>query len=639
MTFASLRLGKTSVEGIRQIDAQESGILPTPMPISVVCTQVPEALVSGTYTFLWLGSDNSKGIATSWKQGFKAIGIVKYVNRGEKYNDESETIVDISYIFPDAVSRIDILRDAPAAYYWCSALPVIGLDDHSNQTIRMITQDSERSELKAFFFVLRAVCPDFRRDIIRLYPELEPLFDYTVPNPRGLHTGEVPAHEYTREELMAMDNKEFIFSSLNIMSRHRLFNGYTLPTLESKEQCGLLFRHNNLHGILYKRPTGTTDEEFRAGMQDETGRPRYYADAYSIGEDEYYVSSQWRPDREDARGAFLNWLFELLLTIRFETGLPVAFERNRIVFGAPGTGKSHRLNADKDSLIENTQGTYERVTFHPEYTYSQFVGSYKPVTGPTGEIRYDFVPGPFMRVLVASLKSGRTDSPQPHLLLIEEINRSKVAAVFGEVFQLLDRSISGVSEYEIHATEDIKKYLISELGKSPDSIRIPDNMFIWATMNSADQGVYPIDTAFKRRWSFEYIGIDENDTEVGGIVTLGRDDYARDIDWNQLRKTINDTLALNYNINEDKLLGPYFLPKQVFAYGEDYRMIAPEMFVAAFKSKVIMYLYEDAAKSVKRRLFEGCDASKYSSVCSAFDEKGIEIFGTDFLAKYNSFER
>ena len=190
---------------------------------------------------------------------------------------------------------------------------------------------------------------------------------------------------------------------------------------------------------------------------------------------------------EDARGAFLDWLFELLLTIRFETGLPTSFERNRIVFGAPGTGKSHRLNEDKDSLLADTSGSYERVTFHPEYTYSQFVGSYKPVTGPTGEIRYDFVPGPFMRVLVAALKSGRTESPQPHLLLIEEINRAKVAAVFGEVFQLLDRSDSGASEYEIHATEDIRKYLISELGKSPDSLRIPDNMFIWATMNSADQ--------------------------------------------------------------------------------------------------------------------------------------------------------
>lgn len=83
-----------------------------------------------------------------------------------------------------------------------------------------------------------------------------------------------------------------------------------------------------------------SDEEYRAAMQDDTGHPRYYADTYSIAEDEYYVSSQWRPDREDARGAFLDWLFELLLAIRFETGITSIFERNRIVFGAPGTARA-----------------------------------------------------------------------------------------------------------------------------------------------------------------------------------------------------------------------------------------------------------------------------------------------------------
>ena len=170
---------------------------------------------------------------TAWKQGFKALGVVRSVERGEKYNDESTTVVDISYIFPDAVSRTDILRDAPAAYYWCSALPVIGLDDHSNQTIRMITQDSERSELKAFFFVLRAVCPDFRQNSVIAYPELEPLFDYMVPNPRGFYGEETATHEYTREELVAMDNKEFIFTSLDIMSRHRLLTATLCQLLKA----------------------------------------------------------------------------------------------------------------------------------------------------------------------------------------------------------------------------------------------------------------------------------------------------------------------------------------------------------------------------------------------------------------------
>lgn len=442
-------------------------------------------------------------------------------------------------------------------------------------------------------------------------------------------------HDYSRDELLAMENRAFIFSCLEMMSHHRLFNGYTLPTMESREQCALLFHHNNIHGILFRREPGITDEEFRAAIQDEGDRTRYYTNTYSIGEHEYYVSSQWRGDRRD-REAFLDWLFELLLTIRFETGFVSDYERNRIVFGAPGTGKSHRLNADRLLLLSTCPNNFERVTFHPEYTYSQFVGSYKPVTDERGDIRYDFVPGPFMRVLVAALKSGRTDTPQPHLLLIEEINRAKVAAVFGDVFQLLDRDDSGASAYEIHATEDIKKYLISELGKATDFIRIPDNMFIWATMNSADQGVYPMDTAFKRRWNFEYIGIDENDAAVGGVVTLGRGTNAREVNWNQLRRAINETLAVNYNVNEDKLIGPYFLSHRDFAYDEEGRMVDPERFIRAFKSKVLMYLYEDAAKPIRHQLFDGCDSSRYSSVCAAFDDKGIEIFGPTFVDLYES---
>jgi hypothetical protein len=393
-----------------------------------------------------------------------------------------------------------------------------------------------------------------------------------------------------------------------------------------------------MHGILFRKERNLNENELRAAIRDEGGSLRYYAEAYSIGEDEFFVSSQWRSDREDARGAFLDWLFELLLSIKFNTGLESAFERNRIVFGAPGTGKSHQLKEDCAQLLDGTSGSYERVTFHPEYSYSNFVGCYKPVTNKLGEICYKFVPGPFMRVLVAALKSGRTDNPQPHLLLIEEINRAKVAAVFGEVFQLLDRDDDGVSEYEIHATEDIKNYLIAELGKSPDVIKIPDNMFIWATMNSADQGVYPMDTAFKRRWNFEYLGIDENDDTVGGIITLGTGTHAVDIDWNQLRRAINEKLATEYHVNEDKLMGPFFLGRQVFAYGEDGRILNPEKFKSAFKSKVIMYLYEDAAKQQKHKLFEGCDSSKYSSVCRGFDEMGIEIFGPDFKSLYDRME-
>ncbi len=330
---------------------------------------------------------------------------------------------------------------------------------------------------------------------------------------------------------------------------------------------------------------------------------------------------------------------ENILLYRFKTGYHTDYDHNRIVFGAPGTGKSHELKNDTEVLLQNTTGTYERVTFHPDYAYSHFVGTYKPVTDNAGEIGYEFVPGPFMRVFVEALKSGRTQEPQPHLLLVEEINRAKVAAVFGDIFQLLDRDDDGVSEYEIHATEDIRKYLAKELGGTPSEyrrIRIPDNMFIWATMNSADQGVFPMDTAFKRRWNFEYLGINQNDGSIHGKITLGTGAYSVEVDWNQLRKSINDKLAKDYKINEDKLMGPFFLSKKIINTNENDDKIAnPDKFISAFKSKVIMYLYEDAAKQHKHKLFDGCDSSKYSSVCDGFDEKGIYIFGDGFLELYN----
>lgn len=337
---------------------------------------------------------------------------------------------------------------------------------------------------------------------------------------------------------------------------------------------------------------------------------------------------------------------ELIYNTNIDEVYNISYERNRIVFGAPGTGKSFGLKEDSNKLMKDTAGTCERVTFHPDYSYSQFVGTYKPVMDADGRsIRYDFVPGPFMRVLVAALKSGRTEAPQPHLLLIEEINRAKVAAVFGDVFQLLDRDDSGMSEYEIQASEDIRRFLAlpSQLGGSPDNykkIKIPNNMFIWATMNSADQGVFPMDTAFKRRWNFEYIGIDEKEEKIasiGNIKLAGSEDV---INWNTLRKAINAKLSSDdFRINEDKLMGPFFLSKKIIKSGEDGMIEDTEKFIKAFKSKVIMYLYEDAVKQRKHNFFDGCDSSKYSSVCDAFDKKGMGIFGDTFKELYYDKQR
>lgn len=308
---------------------------------------------------------------------------------------------------------------------------------------------------------------------------------------------------------------------------------------------------------------------------------------------------------------------------------------NRIVFGAPGTGKSNRLENDKKVFGQN----FERVTFHSNYSYAQFVGTYKPVKTKelveTSPITYKYVPGPFMRTYVKAIRSIEEGNPVPYLLLIEEINRANVAAVFGDIFQLLDRK-DGESEYEIETNEDMRNYLAEELnGNESDyeRIRIPKNMYIWATMNSADQGVFPMDTAFKRRWNFEYIGINENSDGIKDIVVkLGEDKH--DVKWNDLRIAINNKLSKVCKVNEDKLIGPYFLSKDIIDTSDKSDYVNDnEKFIEAFKSKIIMYLYEDAAKQYKHKLFEGCnDYSKYSSVCKAFEKLGETIFGEDILS-------
>lgn len=199
---------------------------------------------------------------------------------------------------------------------------------------------------------------------------------------------------------------------------------------------------------------------------------------------------------------------------------------------------------------------------------------------------------------------------------------------------MLDRDSNGESEYKITTNYDLRNYLSDQLGVEEckvESVKKPNNMYIWSTMNSADQGVFPMDTSFKRRWDFTYIGIDDNDEKLYGKHIMLAKNKTQKVYWNKLRKALNSFLSKE-KINEDKLLGPYFISKDIII-PESGDEINCEKFIDAFKSKVIMYLFVDAAKQKQFKLFSGCshNPNGYSEICEEFEEKGVTIFNQEIV--------
>lgn len=325
-------------------------------------------------------------------------------------------------------------------------------------------------------------------------------------------------------------------------------------------------------------------------------------------------------------------------------GATIPEPHNLIFFGAPGTGKSFQLARLAEKYFD--QCNVRRVTFHPDYTYAQFVGCYKPTETEQRKkdnkgdeyvekiITYDYVPGPFLETYVAAVQN--TD--RNYLLIVEEINRANPAAVFGDIFQLLDRDDDGRSEYEIAAPQEMRRYLevripeynsnataesplryiSEEIRLDAETVRLslPPNMYIWATMNSADQGVFPMDTAFKRRWDFRYMGINDGSSKLGGI-TVPVGEPARMVSWDALRRGINKVL-LDAGVNEDKLLGPFFISPS--------RLRDTARFTQTFMDKVLLYLFEDAAKTKKSKVFSIEGNATYSDICDDFKARGELAF-------------
>lgn len=324
---------------------------------------------------------------------------------------------------------------------------------------------------------------------------------------------------------------------------------------------------------------------------------------------------------------------------------PIDESLQQIYYGAPGTGKSFAINRFC-AQYENY-----RTTFHPDTDYAAFVGSYKtitvrvPVYGIQGtklrdeegktiledRIVYRYIFQSFLKAYIAAWREQQNEEPKPVFLIIEEINRGNCAQIFGDIFQLLDRNEAGFSDYPIVADDDLAQELKRVLGdfkivnaeninalykggkdvvaqvKLGSHLLLPNNLYIWATMNTSDQSLFPIDSAFKRRWDWKYIKI--KDAKKGYRITFSN---GHQYDWWQFVSAINAEIECGEIQQEDKKLG-YFFAKACDG------KISAETFV----SKVLFYLYNDVFKDfgLEEAFFKD-ENGETMTFASYFDEVG-----------------
>lgn len=411
----------------------------------------------------------------------------------------------------------------------------------------------------------------------------------------------------SNNNLRKIISEAFIYC-LDIYGEKKLLHNYRLKEtqIEGRSYIGLMlpeyFLRENFIGLFNSLQT---DESLSS-----SGTPRYINNPFKVlDSDNAYFTSQWN-DADNGRGLNLSNFNKLLYDISegtlaivkegdvynfIKTNKGKYYNKNVVFFGAPGTGKSYEVK----EIVKNVpEENFKRVTFHPEYDYNSFVGGYKPISvkdaeGNKTDIEYRFEPQVFSEMYVKAWQNENVE----YFLIIEEINRGNCAEIFGDIFQLLDRN----PDYKVSPSSDLLEYLKEELGENADGIKndkmiMPANLTLLATMNTSDQSLFPMDSAFKRRWKWEYVPIqnplDENDNTSDSFVFTIKIDEEKEIRWIDFMVEINKHISQPH-IGMDKCLGNYFIQP------DEGNVIELKDFI----HKVIFYLWNDVFKDEENQIF------------------------------------
>lgn len=418
-------------------------------------------------------------------------------------------------------------------------------------------------------------------------------------------------------KLLNLDNKEFAFKSIEIFKPY--INSEILNILTTSELCNTYTKH--LRPILVDVTESVIHNE-DINTLDQNGKSRYYSEYIEINEKFYIISNDWyyqTHNNYDNRTRYLEFIKDVIK--KNENRVNGGY--NVIYYGVPGTGKSYAI----DQILKEVKNENKfRITFHPEYTYNDFIGQLLPTIIKEGEhkgdITYSFQKGPFTLALEKAY-----DTPQEAIyLIIEEMSRGNCASIFGDIFQLLDRVKYG-------EMKDWSRYFVNNevIAKNITRIRdgrikIPSNLYIIGTVNTSDQNVFVMDTAFKRRFEWKYITtkpVPANKPYLNSVELIfhnGKEFIT--INWINLYGVLNKFISSSekLGLGEDKQIGQFFIE---FDGKNDKEKI---------KNKLLHYLWfdiQEATYKTEVKLFDDSITS-FSDLYDKY-EADKKIFSDDFF--------
>lgn len=485
--FAIVRLGRDSVAEIRALDALR--VSPAaPLNFSVRCSQVPQELSPGDYVFMCLGSDNNNGVPTAWTRGVRALGTVTAKGGGPRYSDTWTVDVEIKVVLPKSVTQKDLLAEAPTAYYWCSDMPVLGVDTHSNQTVQLIKDQEPHQNVCALAYALTSIFPAFRADTVRAYPGLDSLFAYRPPPPRLGSSSANILERFPQDATLSEIVERFPVDSGTAGLRVRGQDARRfIACLLSKRfliATGLAGSGKTKLAQAFARwiTADVADSDaFRPGSKIDSDRVTYVVKRSDSLAVEFWNSEQEHAVRVTIPRAMIDEWANYMTANGLSKDTPARNIREAVKRESKYSDQLHsfethlkaaalaQIRARKEAAVGKC---YEVIPVGADWTGNENVLGY-----PNGLDKDSYLAKPTLNLALQAAAHPEI----PHFLILDEMNLSHVERYFADVLSAIE------SEELIPLYEDGERKAGER--RIPSRLELPKNLFIVGTVN-VDETTY-----------------------------------------------------------------------------------------------------------------------------------------------------